>query len=146
MTPVDRRVKRKPRVRSGRTRSEGSKICDFVRAQCANELGRPAGIGRVSQHVLLPRFAAVELLEPSGAFLDKARTLLPPGRVAAYHQAALQAFVVEYMQTAVLHGIMSQSSDGRAGDLEMLRHHLPGLLRAAGLCKVAQARLPQPHG
>ena len=51
-----------------------------------------AGIGRVAAGVLLPRFAAVELLEPDGRFLDVARRELPSDRVAALHEAPLQSF------------------------------------------------------
>ena len=51
-----------------------------------------AGIGRVSRCVLLERFRAVELLEPSRAFLDRARAELPADRVNALHEAPLQGF------------------------------------------------------
>ena len=69
-------------------RAEGSPctLPDGVALDCG------AGIGRVSAGVLLPRFASVDLLEPSAAFLETARSTLPPSRVRAMHTMALQDF------------------------------------------------------
>ena len=52
-----------------------------------------AGIGRISQSVLLQRFQQVELVEPSPIFLEKARQNLQPDRVSATYQSTLQGFV-----------------------------------------------------
>ena len=51
-----------------------------------------AGIGRVAQGVLLPRFEAVELVESEPAFLEVARASLPAPRVRAAHECGLQDF------------------------------------------------------
>ena len=64
----------------------GGALPDGVALDCG------AGIGRVSRTVLLERFQSVELLEPSRAFLDRARQELPAGRVLAFHEAPLQGF------------------------------------------------------
>ena len=51
-----------------------------------------AGIGRVAQCVLLPRFSAVELVEPIAAFADAAVAALPAARLVQTHRAPLQNF------------------------------------------------------
>lgn len=68
-----------------RTTAEGS-LPQGVALDCG------AGIGRVAASVLLERFEAVELVEPSGAFLAAARRVLPPARVRALHECPLQRF------------------------------------------------------
>ena len=40
-----------------------------------------AGMGRVTKHLLLPRFEKVDMVEPSGVQLDKAREYVESDRV-----------------------------------------------------------------
>ena len=49
-----------------------------------------AGIGRVSASVLLPRFEAVDLVEPVAAFAEQAVAALPPGGVRRTRAVGLQ--------------------------------------------------------
>ena len=51
-----------------------------------------AGIGRVSDAVLLARFSCVELVEPNAAFLEKASESLPNGAIHATHLVSLEEF------------------------------------------------------
>ena len=61
-------------------------VIDGVALDCG------AGIGRVSEAVLLPRFRLVELLEAEPSFLEAARASLPAARVQAMHASGLQQF------------------------------------------------------
>ncbi|KAL1510463.1 hypothetical protein AB1Y20_006770 [Prymnesium parvum] len=71
----------------GRLRAAAPPLPQGVALDCG------AGIGRVCAHVLLDHFDAVELLEPSEAFVHKARESLPAARVLAVHVTGLESFV-----------------------------------------------------
>eukprot|EP00762_Andalucia_godoyi_P008061 ANDGO_02171.mRNA.1 Alpha N-terminal protein methyltransferase 1 len=55
-----------------------------------------AGVGRVSAHILLHRFATADLLEPVAKFLERAREdLSPTNRVRSFMQIGMQDFEVQ---------------------------------------------------
>ena len=58
-----------------------------------------AGIGRVTKATLLPHFRNVDLVEPAGTLIDKAKENVP--EVRKFYQVGLQDFVFEHQYDCI---------------------------------------------
>ncbi len=109
---------------------------------CALDCG--AGIGRVSNSVLLQRFSSVELLEPSAAFLATAAKTLDASRVRASHQLALQDFTPAAGAAYALVWVQWVLNYLTDDDLVAFLRRCAAALGGAGACVVVKESVAKP--